>query len=109
MRDMPFTECIAERKLVLRRDGYALIHVTLQIGRPISLQEFPEDSVCPFRLMGLENEEHMHAVGVDSAQALQLVFHILPSWLDDKARTYGGVFEALGGRDHGFTAAGTAE
>ena len=104
MRDVPFSECIAVRELVLRR-GTDTVPVTLEIGRPVSLPHNPEIIACPFRLVGLGREEKMYQVGVDSAQALQLVFRVLPSWLEGRALIHGGVFEAFGGPDHAFGAA----
>jgi hypothetical protein len=44
----------------------------------------------------------MYAVGLNSAQALQLAFPGLPSWLEVTGRIYGGKFEAFGGPDHAF-------
>jgi hypothetical protein len=37
MRAIPFVECIAERKLLLRRPAGPLVEVTLEIGRPVPL------------------------------------------------------------------------
>jgi len=102
VRDVPFVECIAERKLVLRRDAGPPLDVTLEIGRPLPLPHNPAAIACPFRLVGLEKVESMYTVGVDSAQALQLVFRGLPSWLAITGRIYGGKFEAFGGSDHAF-------
>lgn len=102
MRDVPFVERIAERTLVLHRADGSTSDVTLEIGRPVSVPQYNIPSACPFRLVGLEKEEKLYAVGVDSAQALKLALDILPSWLDLTGSIYGGKFVAFGGTDHGF-------
>jgi hypothetical protein len=99
MRDVPFTDCIAERRLVLNRGRESSIDVMLEIGRPVPLPQNPSVSACPFRIIGLSREEKMYAAGVDSAQALQLVFQVLPAWLEITAKSHGGVFEIAGGSE----------
>lgn len=102
MREVPFEETIAERKMVLRRNNGEVLDVTLQIGRPVPFSHNPNDFACPFRLVGLSKEERMYQVGVDSAQALELVYRILPSWLQLTASIHGGKLETWGEAGHGF-------
>jgi hypothetical protein len=102
MRDIPFVECIAERALVLLRSDGATVDITLQIGRPVPVPEYNIPSACPFRLVGLEKEEKLYAVGIDSAQALQLATQSLAAWLDITGKIHGGKFVAFDGEDHGF-------
>jgi hypothetical protein len=105
MRDIPFVECIAERALVLRRVDGTMIDVTLEIGRPVPVPRYQIPSACPFRLVGLEKEERLYAVGEDSAQALQLALKMMAAWLSITGKIYGGEFVAFGGKDHGFSGA----
>lgn len=105
MRNVPFTETIAERELVLRRADGSSVETMLQIGKPVWL---PGEEgghglfASPFRIVGLDREEKQCGFGVDSAQALVSTLSILPAWLSITAKIYGGVFEAHGGPDHGF-------
>jgi hypothetical protein len=102
MRDIPFIERIAERLLVLQRDDGTTTSVTLEIGRPVPVPQYKIPSACPYRLVGLEQEERLYAVGVDSAQALQLALSGIASWLDITGRSHGGKFVLVGGTEHGF-------
>jgi len=102
MRDIPFVECIAERALVLQRSDGATADITLQIGRPVPVPEYNIPSACAFRLVGLKKEEKLHAVGVDSVQALQLAVQGIAAWLDITGKIHGGRLVAFGSEDHGF-------
>jgi hypothetical protein len=102
MRDIPFVDCIAERVLVLHRADGTTADVTLEIGRPVPVPQYDIPFACPFRLVGLGKEERLYAVGEDSAQELQLALQMMVPWLGITAKSYGGEFAALGGKDHGF-------
>jgi hypothetical protein len=104
MRDIPFVEVIAGRALVLQRADGTTTDVALEIGRPVPVPQYGIPAACPFRLVGLEKEEKLYAVGADSAQALQLALQTMASWLSITGKIYGGKFIAFGGTDHGFPA-----
>jgi hypothetical protein len=102
MRDIPFVEAIAARLLILERDDGTIANVTLEIGRPVPVPQYQIRSACPYRLVGLQREEKLYAVGVDSAQALQLAMTGIAPWLEITGRIYGGKFVLDGGTAHGF-------
>ena len=70
------TEVVASRSLEWRGDDGSRKKVEVEIGKPAKWSN-SNDMYCPFQILGIGPEKLRFAVGVDSAQALQLAMKIL--------------------------------
>ena len=82
-------EIIAERKLVLSRDGHAPTEIQVLMGKPQNLLNHP-DYYCPYQLKGFGDEKVRAAWGVDAFQAMQLAMGTIGVQLEVMGRESGG-------------------
>ena len=64
---------LAERTLVLEPG----MTVSIRLGLPFTPDAFPDESWCPYQIIGLDHDGIRHTIGIDAFQALWLALQSL--------------------------------
>ncbi len=82
-------EIIATRTLVLLREEKPPLEVTVLLGKPQQLPDFP-DYYCPYQIKGVGSGKVLCSCGVDPFQALELALSTLGSEVEILNTELGG-------------------
>ncbi|MBE8994040.1 DUF6968 family protein [Microcystis aeruginosa] len=70
--------------------------IVVKIGKPFVYND-SQDYVCPFQIIGLQDEKIKCIFGVDSIQSLLLALKAIKSYLDSYAEQENEILSWLGG------------